>query len=278
MMTSRPEANRLCPLCGRDNRLLPPTRYSRDGWLLKECTGCRLVYLENPPPLESLTSEHCWSTSVATENQRRLQGRPAAGRLRAGWKKWRRRWLPSRKLDTFVRRYVATGNLLDVGCSWGDLFVELPSSIVPYGIEIDPRAAEGARLRVVPRGGSLIEADALSGLQSMPPDSMRGIVMQSFLEHDTRPLETLREAARVVTADGVIILKVPNLACWNRRYWHGAAWPGFRFPDHVNYFTPQTLTQMVIKAGLRIRRCVWRDRLPTSDNIWLVAVRSRRSC
>jgi len=99
---------------------------------------------------------------------------------------------------------------------------------------------------------------------------MKGIVMISFLEHDVQPLQVLIAARRVLQPDGVVILKVPNLDCWNRRL-QGKGWPGFRFPDHVNYFTPETLSQLVSKADLKIVRFSWRDRLPTSDNMWLVA-------
>lgn len=38
---------RSCPICGTDNRRVETNRYSRDGWALKECAGCGLVYLEN---------------------------------------------------------------------------------------------------------------------------------------------------------------------------------------------------------------------------------------
>jgi len=63
---------------------------------------------------------------------------------------------------------------------------------------------------------------------------------------------------------------VPNYACWNRRL-QGAGWPGFRFPEHVNYFTPTTIRQLIDRAGLQVARFNLLDRLPTSDNLWLVA-------
>jgi SAM-dependent methyltransferase len=178
-------------------------------------------------------------------------------------------------MEALIMRFLVAGNLLDVGCGSGGHFLDLPSSIVPHGIEIDPDASELARSRAAERGGHIIQADALSGLQSMPAAEMKGIVMHSFLEHDVRPLEVLQAAERVLCGDGALIIKVPNFACWNHRYWHGTKWPGFRYPDHVNYFTPQTLSQIVSKAGLRTLRFAWRDRIPTNDNMWLVAGKSR---
>ena len=99
--------------------------------------------------------------------------------------------------------------------------------------------------------------------------------MHAFLEHEMHPLETLRAAARVLRPDGRLILKMPNYASINRRV-RGARWCGFRFPDHVNYFTPASLRAMVQAAGLRVVRMHVSDRLPTSDNMWLVAGPSAR--
>lgn len=272
---TRPDLHRHCPLCGQDNRQSPPCRFSRDGWLLKRCWQCKFLYLENPPPVAALVAEYNWSATSLTENQRRRDDQPLTAGFRTSWKRWRRRWLPRRKLETLINRFVSAGSLLDVGCGTGSLFLRLPASIVPHGIEIDADAIEKARLRVKERGGRIIHADALSGLQAMGPAGMRGIVMNSFLEHDVRPLEVLQAAQRVLCDDGVLIIKVPNFACWNRRYWHGGKWPGLRFPDHVNYFTPRTLARVVTDSGLRIRRFALPDRLPTSDNMWLVAEKVR---
>jgi hypothetical protein len=79
----------------------------------------------------------------------------------------------------------------------------------------------------------------------------------------------------VLRPDGRLILKMPNYASVNRRV-RGARWCGYRFPDHVNYFTPASLQAMVRAAGLEVVRMRAVDRLPTSDNMWLVAGRSAR--
>jgi len=64
------------------------------------------------------------------------------------------------------------------------------------------------------------------------------------------------------------VIKVPNYACVNRMMM-GANWCGFRFPDHVNYFTPQSLSKMASLAGFKtVQR--FSDKLPTSDNMWAV--------
>jgi hypothetical protein len=71
--------------------------------------------------------------------------------------------------------------------------------------------------------------------------------------------------------NGVAVIKVPNYVSWNR-YLRGPKWCGFRFPDHVNYFTPATLRQMAEDIGYRVI-IRWQDRLPTDDNVWAVLQR-----
>jgi SAM-dependent methyltransferase len=270
----RPAATRCCPLCEAENFAAPVSRYSRDGWLLKDCRGCGLLYLENPPPTESLACEHRWQASMDSEHVRRLGSQGFWGWLRQAWNVWRNTWLRHGKAEALIEHYVAAGNVLDVGCGKGPSFDRFLPGIIPYGIEIDPDAIPEARARAEPRGGRVLHTDALSGLAELPAGSMQGILMQSYLEHETQPLAVLRAAERVLADDGALIIKVPNLASWLRSLWYDAQWPGFRYPDHVNYYTPETLAAIVLKAGLRIIRFAWHDQLPLSDNMWLVAGKS----
>jgi hypothetical protein len=46
----------------------------------------------------------------------------------------------------------------------------------------------------------------------------------------------------------------------------GAKWCGFRYPDHLNYFTARTLAEMAAKAGFETSFGLT-GRPPTSDNI-----------
>jgi 2-polyprenyl-3-methyl-5-hydroxy-6-metoxy-1,4-benzoquinol methylase len=94
--------------------------------------------------------------------------------------------------------------------------------------------------------------------------------MTSYLEHEPNPRAVLAATAQVMKPGARLIVKVPNYASWNRTV-RGARWCGFRFPDHVNYFTPELLVRLVRESGFEIVRFVWLDRWPTSDSMWLVA-------
>jgi SAM-dependent methyltransferase len=264
---------RLCPGCGTNNATEDALPYSQEEWELKACRACSMVYLENPPPVEALVDEYNWTSTFTVEAAKRREARPTLALISNMWKHWRGRWLPRRKLERLIRLYVKSGKLLDIGCSAAALFDRIPDSIIPYGIEIDMQAIAVAKERAIKKGGDVIHADAISGINQFAPQSLDGIVMHSFLEHEAAPLELLQVARRSLKNGGVVIVKVPNLNCWNRRHWRTADWPGFRFPDHVNYFTPQSLRSLVEKSGLKILRFSYWDRIPSSDNMWLVATR-----
>ena len=66
---------------------------------------------------------------------------------------------------------------------------------------------------------------------------------------------------------GGVAVKVPNFDCWLRRL-RGRRWSGYRWPEHVQYFTPQTLTAVLERAGFEVQRLV---APPWSDNFWVLA-------
>lgn len=259
-----------CPLCGRDNRTVHPISSPHPQWGLTLCQQCGLLYLRTVIDVSGLARSHRWSMSFhATADQRRAL---RWGKALVYWKKLRKLLLPHRKAEALIRKYVIEGRLLDVGCGSGRLLSRLDELLVPVGIEVDRHAAAAAAERAKPRGGCVLSTDALSGLRSLDDASFDGVLMSSFLEHENELLLALEEARRVLCPTGILIIKVPNYDCWNRRL-QGWRWSGYRFPDHVNYFTPTTLRQLVLRAGLEVARFSWRDRLPTSDNMWLVAQR-----
>jgi len=115
----------------------------------------------------------------------------------------------------------------------------------------------------------VISANAIDGSSELNPDSIHVVVMSSFLEHECRPLSLLKQLHPILKSKGVIILKVPNFACWNRII-RGEKWCGFRYPDHVNYFTPRTLRRLAQEAGYTVSRQNFLDKFPLSDNMYAI--------
>jgi SAM-dependent methyltransferase len=267
-MTTVPRA---CPVCGSTNASRPPHPHSRSPWVLKRCT-CGMVYLENPVEYSALAHDMAWEKTYAAEAELRRRRHPILYRAARAPKTLLQRLLRRDKLVSWARRYFTPGPVLDVGCAGGHSLERLPCQFVPYGIEISADLSRLAHQRFAVRGGRVVQGAALSALNQFDAGYFTGVVMTSFLEHETQPHAVLAASARVMAPEARLIVKVPNFASWNRAL-RGRSWCGFRFPDHVNYFTPQRLAALVARSGFRILRCGIFDRLPTSDNMWLLAMR-----
>jgi SAM-dependent methyltransferase len=261
--------HRRCPDCSTDNTNTPPTAFGDDVWKIKRCRNCGFTYLENAPVYDRLIEEFAWERTSASEAQRREAREPVRQYLSDLAKAFRRRWMKRAKLSDLVRRHVPPGNVLDIGCAGGGMLSALDACYAPHGIEVSQALAGEADAIARQRGGYVIHDNALAGLAKFPPDYFSGILMSAFLEHEMNPRQLLGEAWRSLRVGGCCIIKVPNFASVNRVL-RGARWCGFRLPDHVNYFTPADLSRMCREAGFSIRQFGLRDRLPTSDNMWIV--------
>jgi SAM-dependent methyltransferase len=279
-MTDQPQSDEfaLCPLCDADNSGTTPSPFSKPPWVIVECHACEFVYLANPPTYERLEEEFAWEKTSATVTAEKKQAAPVRVIASEAGKSLRRDFFKRNKIRNLA---VATmpyppATLVDIGCGTGRAVANLAQELIaaghqpkPVGIEISAELAKSAGRKLKKLKGKCLHTDALSGLKQIPESSTSLIVMSSYLEHESSPAEVLVESARCLQSGGVIIIKVPNYACWNRRI-VGAKWCGFRYPDHVNYFTPKSLQQMAEKAGLKIKRSSWLDTFPTSDNMYLV--------
>lgn len=274
-------AARICPLLERPTatRRLP---YAPPPWELRECLESGFVYLGNPPGYQALEQQYAWERTSAQQMSARRDAEPCLHAASAAYGTFRRRVLRRNKIADLCRRLLADSaagpiQLLDVGCGDGQLLERVVAGLdpgvarrtVPHGIELSRALARAAAERLAAMGGSCVQASAPDGLARLPEGQFRLILLASFLEHEIQPLPVLRRCRELLRGDGMVVVKVPNYACWNRRL-RGARWCGFRWPDHVNYFTPATLRVMATRARLQVVRMAFRDRHPLSDSLYAV--------
>lgn len=260
-----------CPACETANRDAPRNRYSWLEWELRECRSCGFVYLENPPTYDGLVEVFGWETNHGERDERMRREYPLSRRISKGWGRIRRTIVrkPDR-LASRIRKFVPPGQVVELGCGTADRLAGLPDNYRVCGIEISAALAHEATRNLAGRGGTVLTMPALDGLTQMTDSSVTGILMRSFLEHEANPMPLLAQALRALEPRGAIIVKVPNFASVNRRAM-GPRWCGFRFPGHVNYFTPRSLAAMMTRSGFTVVDFGLFSRFPLSDNMWLVA-------
>jgi SAM-dependent methyltransferase len=265
------ESVRVCPLCERSNASGPASRFSSGEWIIRECS-CGMVYLENAPRYEALEETFAWEKTAAAETERREAAEPVVQTVSRAVKQVRKSASFGDKLTRLVETLVPDGVVVDIGCAKGGVLRRISAPRV-VGIEISKELAKRAGKNLKEKEARIVQADAVTGMKGLTAGSAAGVIMSAFLEHEAEPATLLREVARVLQADGLAIIKVPNFGSWNRKV-RGTRWCGFRYPDHVNYFTPDTLKRLCEKCGLKPVRFGWTDRLPTNDNMWMVVGRA----
>ncbi len=272
----------ICPILERPT-IVDQTDFCSDPWSVVRCSETGFVFLSNPPDYSQLETEFAWEKSAATERNRRQQAQPWISRLSTLAKRAKALIAPKRnKIAALTLAATQNKNpaepiqLLDVGCGAGDLMVELHRrfsqagrKIALFGIEVSKQLALHSEEKVSPLGGKVVSASAVEGTADLETSSIDVAVMSSFLEHESRPLNLLKRLHPILRANGAVVLKVPNFSCWNRIF-RGRKWCGFRYPDHVNYFTPQTLQRLAEEAGYTVARQNLKDKFPLSDNMYAV--------
>ena len=258
-------APRACPVCESDQatRL---DRYSPSEWDLVACANCGFVLLRNPPPYEALEEDFAWEKTYEARRRRGGSTR-LSRRLRP-----RRDGLSARrnhrKQDVF-RRLFGSGRVLDVGC--GDI-VRTEPPIVPYGIEISNALHARAEEAMRDRGGHCLKSAGADGVWEFDEGFFDGAILNSYLEHEADPRRVLRGLHRALKPGGKVFVRVPNFGSLNRRV-IGKAWCGFRHPDHVNYFTTDTLERLAGQLGFRVQ-ILNKGTLWVDDNIKAVLHRT----
>lgn len=251
-----------CPGCG-GTACTPLPDYSRAPWTTVACDACGFVYLREAPVYDRLEEEFAWEKTFAAETERRAQARPAFSRVDRATR-WRLALFRRDEAATY-REVFGEGNVLDVGCGGG---TRLPEPLVPFGIEISKDLAARADAHMQTRGGRTVQASAIGGLSAFPDGFFSGALLRSFLEHEIDPKGLLSGLHRVLRPGGAVYVKVPNFGSLNRRVM-GVRWCGFRFPDHVNYFTMKSLADMARDCGYAIEPRGGLTR-PVSDNLYAV--------
>lgn len=257
--------DRPCPACAADR----PHRiegYSPADWDVVACNACGFVYLRNPPPYEALQTDLAWEKTYVAKKQKG-GSTPLSGlgaRLRTLGRRLRGRTVEDRYPEWF-----GTGRVLDIGCADR---VRTAAPITPYGIEISAFFQARADEKMRARGGFCLLAPGAEGVWQFEPEFLDGVILHSYLEHETQPLRVLQGVARALKPGGRVFVRVPNYGSVNRRI-VGRKWCGFRHPDHVNYFTARSLARMSADAGLSMR-LLNRAHLWFDDNILALLVKS----
>lgn len=255
---------------------------TNEPWVLVKCKRTDFCFLLNPPEYDRLEDEFEWEQSLVDEQQRRQKEERLVYLASTAAKKIKFALNPNRDkmfqlaFKSLVNPATKQLKILDVGCGNGkkmigfcERFANFGINVTPFGIELSNALAPKSDRRFRQLGGQVFQSSAMDIVSKTDERNFDAVTMLSFLEHESHPLDLLLAVRDILRPAGCIILKVPNFACWNR-YVRGRKWSGYRYPDHVNYFTPVTLALLAERAGYQMQQQSLQYRMPTNDNMYAV--------
>src|SRR5439155_16860229 len=150
-----------------------------------------------------------------------------------------------------LERFRKSGLLLEVGCSYGYFLEETrQAGWNAEGIEISNYACQVSRSK-----GFKVHQNDLRD-PSLATESFDVIAMWDVIEHLTDVAEIVKRCARLLRPGGALIARTPDArALLFTDGFMGAAYRHLAYPantaEHVFHFTPETLSALMAKAGLR---------------------------
>lgn len=204
-----------------------------------QCRQCGLLYQNPRPTLSEMETHYLPQYELYAPEPDSADLSPLL--------RWAYNYGMSKRLK-YVTRYQPRGRLLDVGCATGTFLraVRAAGGWETYGVEMNQTAARIARERhgLEVRAGT-VEAAAF------PAQAFEAVTLWDVLEHLPDPAASLAEIGRILRPGGVLVVRVPNGASWDAR-WFGPYWAGLEPPRHTYVFTPTTFGKFLRRAAFEV--------------------------
>ncbi len=218
-----------CNVCGNSDSENFELKYQKPEYAVVSCNSCSFYFI---PPY--------YRKKIKYEQ---YKNRQVSDAVRAGnnWIKVQRHKLRFQ----FIRKYVKTGKLFDLGAGWGHFLLagkELGFDI--YGIEI----SEEPYLYCV--NDLKLPVDHIDFFQMDESNKFDVLTMWDVLEHIDESNKFLAKCSSLVKPGGYLFLQVPQIDSFIARRYKGN-WKMMGL-DHVNYFGKDTIKSILKQHGFEV--------------------------
>lgn len=241
-MTS-PHSNQACPVCGSSaTALFAKVRdveyYTSDTlYLYLQCAQCKSVFLEKPPAdqLDKIYPSNYYSYAPSPQLSSLTE------RVKA--------ILDARLFRKVLNKLPGDAlRILDVGGGSGWLLSTLkkvsPRVAETHEIDINERARAEAEA-----AGHVFHCRRVEDFQSEEKFDL--ILLLNLIEHVADPSAILRRMQGLLSPDGLILIKTPNVDTLDCRIFRHHNWGGFHCPRHFALFNRESLLALGARCGLQ---------------------------
>lgn len=166
---------------------------------------------------------------------------------------WLQNTLYTDCVDAIATYADTTNPILDIGCGTGNLVEFLQRANLPaQGIE----PSEEATSIAISRGLNVRQLN-LEDLANAPDEQNKysAATLINVLEHVPNPAEFLENTTKILSKNGILIIRVPNdfseiqriaeLHVQKKEWWVAS-------PDHINYFSATSLTNLLDSLSFEV--------------------------
>jgi SAM-dependent methyltransferase len=132
---------------------------------------------------------------------------------------------------------------LDVGCAYGYCVEAAQNHFEACGIDVSPHAIEAARQR-----GLDCCVSTLTNFHS--PERFDVITMLDCIEHLPEPQRDIGAAFELLRPSGILVITTGDIDTLTARL-AGKRWRLMTPPQHLHFFSKQSLTRLVETAGFK---------------------------
>jgi 2-polyprenyl-3-methyl-5-hydroxy-6-metoxy-1,4-benzoquinol methylase len=157
-----------------------------------------------------------------------------------------------------IRRNLAEGTVLDVGCGGGRLLMPLAGEYDAFGVEINAKAAQTAEDRRV-----RIVASDIGDIASLER-SFDAVVSCDVIEHLPDPLQFMRTLLSATAPGGLVVISTANANAWSWRVVGSRFWYCY-LPEHISFVSPEWFKHHAKDLGaqvLDVRQYVYSPQFP----------------
>jgi dolichyl-phosphate beta-glucosyltransferase len=221
-----------CDLCGSESFKFLFDHHH--GWKVQQCRVCLLTQVVPRPDTKDIAKlyhadEDHFSPYIEQEVVHRAYFQTKLKQVKE--------LLDSRKNIT----------LLDIGCLTGVLLNEAVSTgMKAEGLDISKDAVAYCRSR-----GLIAHQGTIADFSKKNKRKKYDVITAfEIIEHEYSPYTMVRSIYELLLPGGVILMSTPNHGSWWRVVM-GKYWPGYTHPEHLYFFDPTSLKNIVKQAGFR---------------------------
>ena len=237
-----PELLPVCPICA-SNKLSNSFEcldytVTRETFVIQKCDSCSFLFTNPRPKIDEISKYYKSDTYISHTNSEK-------GILNKVYQAIRDRAI--RKKVELIESYGPLPKaILDYGCGTGEFLSKAKAAgWVSSGLEPDPDAR---KLAITNHD---LKVGQLTDLQLFEKAQFGVITLWHVLEHVHSLQETIAQFHRILSAEGVLIIAVPNCKALDAQEYK-SYWAAYDVPRHLYHFSREVMALLMEKNGFKI--------------------------